>query len=68
MIIALTDAGKAALEAGRGVRQAWIVDAMTRLLTARSAARSRNRSIFSNASPARNANEGAFDGNVTTWA
>jgi DNA-binding MarR family transcriptional regulator len=32
VIIALTDAGKAALEAGRGVRQAWIVDAMTRLL------------------------------------
>jgi DNA-binding MarR family transcriptional regulator len=32
VIIALTDAGKAALEAGRGVRQAWIVDALTRLL------------------------------------
>lgn len=32
VIIALTEAGRAALEAGRGVRQAWIVDAMTKKL------------------------------------
>jgi DNA-binding MarR family transcriptional regulator len=32
VIIALTDAGRAALEGGRNVRQAWIVDAMQRLL------------------------------------
>jgi DNA-binding MarR family transcriptional regulator len=30
VIIALTEAGRDALEAGRGVRQAWIVDALTR--------------------------------------
>lgn len=34
VIIALTEAGRAALEAGRGIRQAWIVDAMTRKLNA----------------------------------
>jgi DNA-binding MarR family transcriptional regulator len=32
VIIALTDPGRVALETGRGVRQAWIVDAMQRLL------------------------------------
>jgi DNA-binding MarR family transcriptional regulator len=32
VIIALTQAGRSALETGRGVRQAWIVDAMQRLL------------------------------------
>ena len=32
VIITLTDAGRVALETGRSVRQAWIVDAMTRLL------------------------------------
>jgi DNA-binding MarR family transcriptional regulator len=32
VIIALTEAGRAALETGRNVRQAWIVDAMQRLL------------------------------------
>lgn len=32
VIIALTDAGRTALETGRTVRQAWIVDAMKRLL------------------------------------
>jgi DNA-binding MarR family transcriptional regulator len=35
VIVALTEAGRAALETGRRVRQAWIVDAMTRLLTER---------------------------------
>ena len=34
VIIALTGPGRAALESGRRVRQAWIVDAMTRLLDA----------------------------------
>jgi DNA-binding MarR family transcriptional regulator len=34
VIVSLTGAGRAALETGRSVRQAWIVDAMTRLLTA----------------------------------
>jgi DNA-binding MarR family transcriptional regulator len=32
VIITLTEAGRAALETGRNVRQAWIVDAMQRLL------------------------------------
>src|ERR1700744_5537328 len=32
VIITLTDAGRVALETGRRVRQAWIVDAMQRLL------------------------------------
>jgi DNA-binding MarR family transcriptional regulator len=32
VIITLTDAGRVALETGRSVRQAWIVDAMQRLL------------------------------------
>jgi DNA-binding MarR family transcriptional regulator len=32
VIVALTEAGRAALETGRSVRQAWIVDAMQRLL------------------------------------
>jgi DNA-binding MarR family transcriptional regulator len=32
VIIALAEAGRAALETGRNVRQAWIVDAMQRLL------------------------------------
>jgi DNA-binding MarR family transcriptional regulator len=32
VVVSLTEAGRAALETGRGVRQAWIVDAMTRLL------------------------------------
>ncbi len=32
VIITLTDAGRVALETGRSVRQAWIVDAIQRLL------------------------------------
>jgi DNA-binding MarR family transcriptional regulator len=32
VIVSLTREGREALEKGRGVRQAWIVDAMTRLL------------------------------------
>lgn len=32
VVVSLTEAGRGALEAGRGVRQAWIADAMTRLL------------------------------------
>ena len=32
VVVSLTDAGRGALETGRGVRQAWIVDAMRRLL------------------------------------
>jgi DNA-binding MarR family transcriptional regulator len=35
VIVALTEDGRTALEAGRSARQAWIVDAMTRLLDAK---------------------------------
>ena len=35
IIVALTEAGRAALEAGRSTRQAWIVDAMRTLLDAK---------------------------------
>src|SRR5579872_1547579 len=35
VIIALTEAGRAALEAGRNVRQAWIADAIRRRLDAK---------------------------------